>query len=68
MKIDIRWEDEDERPIVEALQRDWLLYGEMHLTNAPRGHGITRLDPRGITYTPPKDEAPAIQTLERKRG
>ena len=41
---------------VRDLQRDWLLYGEMHMTNAPGGHGLTRLDPTGITYTPPPEE------------
>lgn len=49
-ELDLRWEDEREREIVEELYRDWLLYGEIHMTNA---NGLTRLDPRGITYSQP---------------
>ena len=51
--VDIRWEDESEREVVEQVMSDWLLYGEIHLTNAPHGRGLTRLDPRGIQYKPP---------------
>ena len=50
------WEDEQEKSVIEALLVDWYLYGEIHMTNA---NGLTRLDPRGITYTPPSQESEA---------
>jgi hypothetical protein len=48
--FDIRWESEEEKTVVEALMMDWALYGQIHMTNA---HGLTRLDPRGISYASP---------------
>jgi hypothetical protein len=48
--FNLRWESDEEKSIVEALMLDWTLYGEIHMTNA---NGLTRLDPRGITYVPP---------------
>jgi hypothetical protein len=45
----------EEVEIVHQLLMDWMLYGELHVTNAPQGHGLTRLDPTGITYTPPEE-------------
>jgi hypothetical protein len=48
--VKIVLEDESERKVVEQLRLDWLLYGQIHLTNAPRGLGLTRLDPARITY------------------
>lgn len=57
MIVDLRWEDEREREVVEKLMLDWHLYGQMHLTNA---NGITRLDPTGITYAPTGTEVVAL--------
>lgn len=38
------------RETIAQINADWLLYGEVHVTNAPRGLGITRLDPRRTLY------------------
>ena len=65
MRLDIRWEDERERAIVEALQMDWLLYGSIHITNAK---GFTRLDPKGVTYTPTGDEKQTADKLGEAIG
>ena len=48
--VSILWESEEEKTVVQALMLDWSLYGQMHLTNA---RGLTRLDPRGVSYDPP---------------
>ena len=44
-------EDEQKRLYEQAL-RSWVLYGEIHLTNAPRGQGYTLNDPTRYTYRP----------------
>jgi len=41
--------------VAEIAMRDWLLYGELHITNA---QGFTVLDPKGITYKPTGNERP----------
>jgi hypothetical protein len=54
--FNLLWDDEREREIVQAIMLDWTLYGEIHMTNAK---GLTRLDPRGITYSPPSPSTPS---------
>ena len=66
MILDLRWEDESEREVVERLRLDWILYGQIHVTNAPRGHGLTRLDPRGITYDPPPSDELGSELVSRQ--
>lgn len=58
VQVSLLWENEEERELVQRLQMDWYLYGEIHITNAPRGHGLTRLDPTGIKYMPPSSPQP----------
>lgn len=59
--LDLRWEDEREQEIVRQVMVDWALYGEVHITNA---NGLTRLDPRGITYKPPAPPTiPIVETV-----
>jgi len=41
--------EEQEKQVAQAVFLEWLLYGQVHLTNA---NGFTMLDPRGVTYNP----------------
>lgn len=53
MRFDVVPEHPDEVELAKAIYLDWLLYGEIHVTNA---NGVSRLDPRGITYAPQNSE------------
>ena len=37
------------REFTRRMTEDWMLYGQVHLTNARR---LTMLDPKGVTYAP----------------
>lgn len=52
-------DDPEEVAIVERLRLDWILFGEVHVTNGPDGHSLTRLDPAGIIYTRTGEEMTA---------
>lgn len=43
---------DEQREVQRRVTTDWLLYGQVHMTNAPRGRGLTFLNPVGIKYTP----------------
>lgn len=50
----------EELEVVAGLRRDWLLYGEVHATNA--GSGLSRLDPTRVAY---RDEGPESRLAAR---
>jgi hypothetical protein len=43
-------DERQQRELSAEVSRSWALYGELHLTNAPRGRGLTMLDPRSVDY------------------
>lgn len=57
----------EQRKMQERVTTDWLLYGELHVTNAPRGTGITFLDPKRIRYDAPRPDSSVGERPPRKR-